>query len=56
MRTGDYEVYVSMVLLLRGFVGNVDILEERSETWEKAGLECGVDERREAGEGSVWEV
>jgi hypothetical protein len=38
-RTGDYKVYISVVLLLRGFVGNADVLEKRSETWQKCGLE-----------------
>jgi hypothetical protein len=39
MRAGDYKVYVSVVLLLWGFMRDVDVLEKRSETWEKAGLE-----------------
>jgi hypothetical protein len=34
-RTGDYKVYISMILLLRGFVGNADVLEKRSETWQE---------------------
>lgn len=38
-RTGDYKVYIPMVLLLRGFVGDADVLEKRSETWQEAGLE-----------------
>jgi hypothetical protein len=38
-RTGDYKVYISMVLLLRCFVGNADVLEKRSETCQKSGLE-----------------
>jgi hypothetical protein len=35
-RTGDYKVYISMILLLRGFVGDADVLEKRSETWQKS--------------------
>jgi len=35
-RTGDYKVYISMVLLFRGFVGNADVLEKRSETRQKS--------------------
>ena len=55
-RTGDYKIYVSVVLLLRGFVGDADVLKMRSETWQKGGLERGVDERREAGECSTWKM
>jgi hypothetical protein len=35
-RTGDYKVYIPMVLLLRCFVGNADVLEQRSETRQKS--------------------
>jgi hypothetical protein len=35
-RIGDYKVYISMVLLLRCFVGDADVLEKRSETWQKS--------------------
>ena len=39
LRTGDDEVYISMILLLRCFVGNADVLEKGCQTWQKAGLE-----------------
>jgi hypothetical protein len=35
-RTGDYKIYISMVLLLRSFVGNADVLEKRSETRQES--------------------
>ena len=39
LRTGDDEVYISMILLLRCFVGNADVLEKGCQTWQKVGLE-----------------
>jgi hypothetical protein len=38
-RTGDYEIYITVVLLLRGFVGHADVLKKTSETWQKSRLE-----------------
>lgn len=53
IRTGDYKVYISVVLLLRGFVRDAHMLEKKRETWQKGGLDRGVDGGREAREGSV---
>ena len=39
MRTGDDEVYISMILLLRCFMGNGDVLEKGCQTQQKVGLE-----------------
>jgi len=38
-RTGDNKVYISMILLLRGFMWNADVFEKRSETWQETGFE-----------------
>ena len=43
--TCDYKVYITMILLLWGFVGDANVLEKRSETWQKSGFERGVDAR-----------
>ena len=44
--------YISVVLLLRGFMGHANnILEWKSQTWQKAGLRVSAGERREAREG-----
>jgi len=39
MGTGNDEVYISVILLLRCFMGNADVLEKGCQTWQKAGLE-----------------